>query len=135
MDRDTVQDWLDRYAEAWRTYDEARIGDLWSEDAEYRYHPADEPVVGRAAIVQSWVEPDGDASTRDAEGTYDGEYRAWAVDGDRAVALGTSRYWSDASRTHLERVYDNCYLLEFDGEGRCRSFTEFYRQRPDTQPD
>lgn len=135
MDRDTVQDWLDRYAEAWRTYDEGRIGELWSEGAEYRYHPADEPIVGRAAIVQSWVAPDGDASTRDAEGTYEGEYRAWAVDGDRAVALGTSRYWSDASRSRLERVYDNCYLLEFDMDGRCRSFTEFYRQRPNGQPE
>ena len=135
MDREAVQDWLDRYADAWHTYDEGRIADLWTEDAEYRYHPADAPIVGRDAIVRSWVEPDGDASTRDAEGTYEGKYQAWAVDGDRAVAVGTSRYWSDASRNKLERVYDNCYLLEFGPDGRCRSFTEFFRQRPDDAQD
>jgi hypothetical protein len=27
-------------------------------------------------------------------------------------------------------VYDNAYLLEFGADGRCRSFTEFYVERP-----
>ena len=49
MDRARVQDWLDRYLEAWRTYDPALIGDLFSEDAEYRFHPFGEPVRGREA--------------------------------------------------------------------------------------
>ena len=38
MDHATVQTWLDRYIDAWRTYDEQAIGDLFSEDATYRYH-------------------------------------------------------------------------------------------------
>ena len=130
MDRESVQRWLDRYVEAWTTYDPASIGDLFSDEAEYRYHPADEPVTGRDAIVRSWVEPEGDASTRDEPGTYDAQYEPFAVDGERAVAVGWSRYYTDASRTTVDRVYDNCYLLEFDGAGRCRRFTEFFRERP-----
>ena len=41
-----VQAWLDRYVAAWESYDPAEIGELFSEDAEYRYHPANEPIVG-----------------------------------------------------------------------------------------
>jgi hypothetical protein len=130
MTRDDVQAWLDRYVAAWESYDPAAIGDLFSADAQYRYHPPDEPVVGREAIVRSWVAPDGDASGRDDPGTFEARYAPFAVDGDRAVAVGWSRYWTDASRAVEGRTYDNCFLLEFDDHGRCRSFTEFFRERP-----
>ncbi len=129
MTRDDVQRWLDRYTEAWRTYDGAIIGELFAEDAEYRYHPNDPPIVGRSRIVDSWLAPDGEASDRDEPGTYDAAYEPWAIDGARAVAVGWSRYWTDASRATERATYDNCFLLEFDAAGRCRSFTEFYRDR------
>ncbi len=125
-----VQAWLDRYVEAWLSYSPDAIGALFSETAEYRYHPWDEPIRGREAIIRSWLEPAGAASSRDAEGTYDGRYEPWAVDGDRALALGWSKYWTDASRAELRDVYDNAWLLEFDGDGLCRSFVEFYMERP-----
>lgn len=132
MTHDDVQAWLDRYVAAWETYDPAAIGDLFSVDAAYRYHPADEPIVGRAAIVASWVDPapGGTASGRDEPGTYDARYEPYAVDGERAVAVGWSRYWTDATRAVVAGTFDNCFLLAFDAEGRCRSFTEFYRERP-----
>jgi hypothetical protein len=133
MDRTTVQAWLDRYVEAWLTYDPATIGDLFSEDATYRYHPYDEGddvVRGRDAIVAAWTEPEGSASSRDAPGTYEARYEPFAVDGDRAVAVGWSRYWTDASRAEERTVYDNVYLLEFDADGRCKSFTEVFIERP-----
>ena len=123
---ETVQAWLDAYERAWETYDPEQIAALFSENAEYRWHPADEPVVGRDEIVRAWVAPEGNESSRDAAGTYLGEYRPYAVDGHRAVAIGTSTYWTDASRSKLERVYYNNWLLEFDDDGRCRSFTEYY---------
>jgi ketosteroid isomerase-like protein len=122
-----VQRWLDRYVAAWKSYDQAEIADLFSADAEYRYHPWDEPVRGRDAIVADWLAPNGNASSRDAEGTYDAAYEAWSVEGGRAVAVGTSDYFTDASRTKRDRRYHNVYLLEFDADGRCRSFTENYQ--------
>jgi hypothetical protein len=129
MTRADVQRWLDRYVAAWKSFDEAEIADLFSAEAEYRYHPWDEPVRGREAIVADWTAPDGNASSRDAEGTYDAAYEAWAVDGDRAVAVGTSDYFTDASRTKRDRRYHNVFLLEFDADGRCRSFTEYFIQQ------
>jgi hypothetical protein len=133
MDRTSVQAWLDRYVDAWLTYDPAAIGELFSQEATYRYHPYDEGddiVRGRDAIVAAWTEPEGSASSRDAPGTYDAHYEPFAIDGDRAVAVGWSRYWTDAGRAQERTVYDNVFLLEFDADGRCQSFTEVFIERP-----
>jgi len=124
MTHDDVQGWLDRYVEAWRSYDPAAIGDLFSENAEYRYHPWDEPIRGRAEIVRAWVSPDGDESQRDESDTWDARYEAHVVEGDRAVAVGWSRYLATGDTP--EKLYHNVYLLEFDAGGRCRSFTEYF---------
>jgi uncharacterized protein (TIGR02246 family) len=121
-----VQAWLDAYERAWETYDADEIAALFTEDAEYRWHPADEPVTGRDEIVRAWVAPEGNESDRDAPGTYLGEYRPYAVDGDKAVAIGTSTYWSDATRSKVDRIYYNNWLLEFGPDGKCRSFTEYW---------
>jgi len=131
MTHDDVQAWLDRYVAAWRTYDPAAIGALFSADAAYRYHPADDPIIGREAIVAAWVDPQpgSQASGRDEPGTYEAHYEPYAVEGERAVAVGWSRYWTDPTRAVSGNAFDNCFLLEFDSAGRCRSFTEFFRER------
>ena len=87
MTRDDVQRWLDRYVDAWRTYEVEAIGDLFAADATYRYHPYDdEAVVGREAIVADWRD------NQDEPGSWSAHYEPWAIDGDRAVAIGESRY-------------------------------------------
>ena len=118
----SVQAWLNRYAEAWRTYDRDAIASLWTDDAEYRWHPADEPERGRNAIVEAWL------TNKDKPGTYAGDYRPFVGNGDRAVAVGTSTYWTDATRTKVRRVYYNNWLLEFAEDGRCSSFTEYWME-------
>jgi len=128
--RADVQSWLDRYIAAWASYDPQAIGDLFTSDAEYRFHPSDPSISGRAAIVRAWMEPSGDASTRDEPGTWEATYEPFSVDDDRAVAVGWSRYYTDTSRSTVRDIYDNVYLLEFGQDGRCRSFTEFYVERP-----
>ena len=121
-----VQRWLDAYAHAWETYDEKDIAPLFSENAEYRWHPGDDPEVGRDTIVEAWLNPGGNASSRDLPGTYMAELTPFAVDGNKAVAVGTCTYWKDTSRSEVERIYYNNWLLEFDDEGKCSSFTEYY---------
>jgi hypothetical protein len=131
MDRQTAQDWLDQYVEAWMSYDPGDISRLFSEDVAYRYHPYDEPITGRDAVVASWLgqSTSGDASTRDAPGTYEAEYSPVAVDGDTVVATGSSRY-RDIPDGPIVRTYENCFIMRFDSEGRCREFTEYYLRRP-----
>jgi ketosteroid isomerase-like protein len=123
MERAEVARWLTDYVEAWRTYDRERIGALFAEQAVYRYHPYDEPIVGRDAIVESWFdEPD-------EPGSYDAAYEAVAIDGDVAVATGSSTYTGpDGS---IRAVYDNCFVMRFEADGLCREFTEWYIERPD----
>jgi len=84
MDRERAQDWLDRYVAAWLSYEPDEIAALFSEDASYRYHPHDDPTVGREAVVASWLGQDASegASTRDAPGTYEADYAPIAIDGD-----------------------------------------------------
>ena len=135
MDHPTLQDWLDRYVEAWKSYDPDQVAALFAEDATYRYHPYDEGdalLNGRAAIVADWTEPEGNASTRDEPGTYDAHYEPFAVDEDRAVAVGWSRYWTDATQSTLDRIYHNVFLLRFDEDGRCSDFTELFMKGPDS---
>jgi len=124
MTRDDVQVWLDRYVVAWRSFDPQAIGDLFAANASYRYYPYDDPIEGRDDIVRAWVSPDGNASSRDEPDTWDARYEPFAVDGDRAVAIGWSRYF--AAGDTPEKLYHNAYLLEFDGDGRCRSFVEYF---------
>jgi ketosteroid isomerase-like protein len=133
VDRNDVDRWLDAYVEAWKSYDREQIAALFSADIAYRYH---EPVQGRDDIVRSWLgedEPAG-ASSRDAEGTYDATYRTVAVDGDVAVATGNSSY-RDAPGGPVSRVFDNCFVMRFDADGRCREFTEWYVERPRSGAD
>lgn len=132
MDHAALQGWLDHYSRAWESYDPADVAALFAEDATYRYHPADEGddvLRGRDAIVQAWVAPTGSQSALDPAGTYEGRYRPYAIEGRRAVAVGTSTYWTDPTRTTVDRVYDNVFLLEFDDAGLCTSFTELYLKR------
>ena len=122
MTHDQFQAWLDRYVEAWKTYDPAKIGALFSEDAEYRYHPQDDPERGRAAIVEDWL------ANPDDKGTYDAEYHPLAIDPDGThVANGWSRYY-DAPGGEMRDEYMNVYVCRFNASGECTSFTEYWIQ-------
>ena len=130
MDRAAAQAWLDRYVSAWLSYDANDIAELFSDDVTYRYHPSGDPIVGRAAVVAAWLgeSESDDASTRDAPGTYTARYAPVAVDGDVVVSTGISSYREQPDGP-VVRVYDNCFVMRFDAEGRCTEFTEYYVQR------
>jgi hypothetical protein len=120
MTHDDAARWLDRYVDAWRTYDPDTIGSLFADDVEYRYHRWDEPLRGRAAVVADWL------ADTDAPGTWEASYAPWAVEGNRFVGIGTSRYFEDGG----DRLYHNVFLVELDGEGLATSFTEVWAKEP-----
>ncbi len=122
MDRASVADWLQRYVDAWKTYDRTKIGALFGDDATYRYHPYDEPVEGRDAIVGSWLEDQDDPDS------YEASYEPIAVDGDIAFAQGTSTYFAEGGE--VDEAYHNLFVMRFDDAGRCIDFTEWYMKRP-----
>lgn len=120
IDRQHAADWLERYLEAWRTYDPEKIGDLFSEDAAYLFSPfdADDPLRGRQAIVENWL------AHQDDPGSWSAEYRPIAVEGSTAVTQGQTRYLDVDGE--IEKVYENIFVIDFDDSGRCTRFTEWY---------
>jgi hypothetical protein len=112
-----LQVWLDAYVAAWRSYDRDAIEELFAEGATYAYHPYDEPLHGRDAIVASWLE------NRDAPGSWEATYRPLLFDGNRAIATGETRY-DDGT------VFSNLFVMRFDADGRCAEFVEWYMAHP-----
>jgi ketosteroid isomerase-like protein len=131
VNHETAQAWLDRYVAAWKSYDTDEIAALFSEDVRYRFYSSADWIVGRDAVVTSWLAEDTDAqgSTRDEPGTYDAHYAPVAVDGDVVVATGTTTY-TETPGGPVTQVFDNCFVMRFDGQARCREFTEYYTKRP-----
>lgn len=122
MNREFLQEWLDKYVEAWQTYVPEKIRNLFSEDALYLYSPFDEqnPLRGREAIVADWLrEPN-------PVGSWEAHYVPVAVEGNVGVAQGRTRYFrADGS---VEREFDNIFVMHFDDAGRCTRFTEWFMQ-------
>jgi SnoaL-like domain len=116
-----LQGWLDRYVTAWRSNEEGPIRELFTDDVVYRFRPYEShPAAhGIDEVVQAWL-----VDTRDEPDAWEARYEPYAVDGDRAVAVGFSRY--HASPDEPERTYHNAFLLRFASDGRCAEFTEFY---------
>jgi hypothetical protein len=129
VDRDGVQAWIDAYLAAWKSYDRAQIAALYSDTVMCRYHPYDEALVGREAVVESWFGVGEGAPAVDPKDTYDGAYAVAAIEGDLAVITGESIY-REGPGGPVTIVYDNCWLVRFDDEGRCTEFTEWYMKRP-----
>jgi len=126
ISNESVALWLSNYVDAWKSYDPKAISDLFSEEAHYYHSPYSEPIEGREAIVANWLDD------RDKAGTYSGEYRMVAYNGNVAVANGRSSYFESDGKT-LVREYDNIFVMEFDDLGKCKVFKEWYMKRPDNK--
>ncbi len=114
---ETVQRWLDAYLDAWHRYDADAIRALFAPHASYAYHPWDEPLRGPDAIAASWLED------RDAPGAWAAAYSPALIEGNAAIAKGETRYTDG-------RHFANLFELEFDDEGRCTRFVEWYLKHP-----
>ena len=120
MTHDDVRAWLDAYVDAWRTYNPAAIAALFTEDAIYAYHPWDEGealVRGRDAIVADWLEE------QDPPGSWEARYEPLMVEGEQAVATGTTLYANG-------KTYWNLWLLRFGEDGRCAEYVEWFMVPP-----
>jgi hypothetical protein len=112
-----VQRWLDDYVAAWRSYDEPAIRALFAPDVSYAYQPYDEPLEGADAVAASWL------GERDEPGTWQAAYAPALIAGNAAIAKGETRYTDG-------EVFSNLFELEFDDEGRCTRFVEWFLLHP-----
>ena len=114
---EAVQGWLDAYLAAWKSYDPSAIRALFTDDATYRYKPWEDPLNGIDEILASWlVDPD-------PANSWQAWYRVDLVDGDRATAVGETRYTDETN-------FANLWVMQFAHDGRCSQFTEWYMEIP-----
>jgi hypothetical protein len=117
-----VQRWLDGYITAWSSYEPDTIAALFTRDVRYEPEPY-HTLIGRDAVVAAWL------SDQDPAGSWDAFYEPVAIDGWLAVATGISRYYGADGEE--QAIFHNLFLLEFDPDGRCRHYREWYMQEKD----
>lgn len=118
VDSAVVEKFVNGYLKAWKSNDPEDIRAIFTEDAEYRFAPFEEPVVGHEDIVTEWL--DG----RDEPDAWDFEWQPIAIDGDTGIIEARTEYFD-------EQTYRNLWIIEFDSEGRAESFTEWYMGEPE----
>jgi uncharacterized protein (TIGR02246 family) len=123
-----VQRWVDAYVRAWKSYDEAAIADLWTEDAVW-FYPFGTRAIGRAEITAECM-AEAELFTG---GGYDAQYEPIALDGSLAVAHGRTLYF-DPATGERRGEFDNVWVLRFGADGRCSEFHEWYAGRPEHDP-
>ena len=98
MDRADVERCVQGYERAWSSNDPEDIGSLFTEDATYRFHPYDEPLRGRDAIVAQWIE------NKDEPEDYAFRFEVAGIDGDVAFVQGVTEYFIET-----RPVYSNLH--------------------------
>jgi uncharacterized protein (TIGR02246 family) len=114
MDRETVDRWIEAYAEAWRHGDDEAVAALFTEDAVYREHPLRDPSIGREAIRAYWrwaVGTQSELQLRFGEPIVE-SYR---------VAV---EWWATMLDQGEERTLPGILFLAFDDRGLCRELRE-----------
>ena len=126
MTRDDVQAWLDRYVDGLadrRPGGDRRALRRGRHLPLPRVRPGADPRAGRDRGRLARVED------LDAPGSWTAHYEPFAVEGDRAVAVGESHYFKPDGSPRT--VYYNLWTLRFDGDGRCTEFVEYFNELPE----
>jgi SnoaL-like domain len=126
---DSVDRWLASHDAAWRAAEHAAIADLFSEEAVYHLGPFGEPwrgltgpFRGRDAIATGWL-----AGGIEGE-RFEIDSDILAIEGARAVVRRRITYFEpDGS---VESRWDTCWVIDFDGDGRCAEYREWYVEGP-----
>jgi hypothetical protein len=114
-------EWLDTYGRASKENDPQASADLFSLDARYYETPFDEPLIGRDAIYQYWSQ--GARALKDKENSYE----IFSVKDNLGIARWQSQFTVINSGKRL--ALDCLFLVEFDENGLCRVFREWWHTR------
>jgi ketosteroid isomerase-like protein len=113
--------WMTAYGRASAENDPRASANLFAPDARYYENPFDEPMVGREAIYAYWNK--GAQNLKDKESSFE----ILAVSGDTGIARWQSSFTVIESGKRL--ALDCLFVVEFDEEGLCRTFREWWHIR------
>jgi ketosteroid isomerase-like protein len=126
MDHEWVAGWIAAYERAWRTPGTAALAHIFTPDAAYRQGPYTEPVTGLPAIGRMW-----EAEREGSDEVFRMTREVIAVEGSTAVARLEVAYGDP-----VRQEYRDLWVMDFAGDGRCRSFEEwpFWPEQPTVSP-
>jgi len=117
MKKAIVTAWVEGYIRAWETNAPKDIARLFAKNAEYYTTPFGKPWRGWDGIVREWL------AHHDEPGDYEFRYEVVGTGADSGIVRGWTTY------KHPPREYSNIWLIRFDDAGRCREFTEWWKER------
>ena len=113
--------WMTAYGRASAENDPQASANLFAENARYHENPFDEPITGRTAIYEYWDK--GARNLKDKESTFE----ILSVQENRGIAHWQSKFTITESGKRL--ALDCLFVVEFDDEGLCQSFREWWHIR------
>ena len=125
---DRFNKWMGLYRKASEDSDLEAAADLFSQDAEYYETPFSDPIIGREAIYRYWSE------AAQAQKDIHFSFEILDVKGNLGIALWKGEFVSVKSGSQV--LLDGVFLVEFDRQGQCNKFREWWHRRvTDVGPD
>jgi hypothetical protein len=121
MDPGVFGRWLYAYGEAWETKDPEAAADLFAEDATYQETPFDEPMRGRAEIMEYW------SGVTRSQDEVRFSYEILAASAGESIAHWDAYFVRLATGTPVE--IDGVLLAKLDADGRCTEFREWWHKQ------
>jgi hypothetical protein len=121
LTREHFQQWMETYGRASAENDPQASANLFAQDACYYETPFDAPMVGRAAIYEYWNK--GAQTLKDKISCHE----ILAVKENLGIARWQSRFTVIESGKRL--VLDCLFVVEFNEEGLCQTFREWWHIR------
>lgn len=113
--------WLTNYGRASAENDAQRSANLFAPHARYYENPFDEPITGRAAIFAYWN--NGAQTLTDKTSMFE----ILAAQNNCGIARWQSQFTVIA--TGKRCALDCIFLVEFDDDGLCQTFREWWHLR------
>ena len=121
MSTSSIDQWMQRYLDAWASDDPDHVAALFTDDAVYYTEPYAAPWEGREQIVREWIEH-GD-SAREWSFTYE----TLLEHGDLAIVQGHTHYGEITGPDAQPAAdYENLWVVRLAPDGRAREFTEWW---------
>ncbi len=124
---DGFKKWMDSYRKASEEGNLKAAAELFAQNAEYYETPFNNPIIGRDTIHRYWSE------ATQAQKEVQFSYEILAVKGNLGMALWKGKFISVQSGSQV--LLDGVFLVEFDRQGKCSTFREWWHRRViDTNP-
>jgi ketosteroid isomerase-like protein len=109
-------EWIEAYGRAWEARDAEAAGELFTEDAIYRVHALQPPLVGRARVIDYW------SSVTATQSGVRVRFGEPIVSGSRA----TVEWWTNLAADGAQVTLFGSLLLRFAPDGRCEELREYW---------